>query len=77
MSDYRFDAIAPHVNPRTEMIEELFDAYRDVQCHAHVNNIPPEDVATLAIAIWTEERRLRSISAEFKDLFGVTVKVKK
>jgi len=77
MSELRFDAIAPHVNPRTEMITELFEAFKEVQRHAAVNGIPDHAVSALAAAIWTEERRLRSISAEFNDLFGVTVKVQK
>lgn len=77
MSELRFDAIAPHVNPRTEMITELFECFKEVERHAAVNGIESNAVPALAAAVWTEERRLRSISAEFNDLFGVTVKVQK
>ena len=70
----RFDAIAPHTNTRTQLITELIKVYKDVETHAFVNNIPQRDVASLAIAVWTEEQRLRSISAEYNDLFKATVK---
>jgi len=74
MSDLRFDAIAPHTNPRTEMIKELFDAFRDVERHAHADGIPAHAVPALAAAMWAEERRLRSISGDYNALFKATVK---
>ena len=67
------EAIAPHTNVRTHMIKELFDAYREVRRHAHADGIPPEAVPALAVAVWTEERRLRSVSADFNDLVVATV----
>ena len=69
----RFDALAPHRRARTALIMGLFDVYRDVERHAAVNGIPTSAVPVLATALWTEEQRLRSISAEYNDIHKATV----
>ena len=67
-------AILPHTNPRTAMIKELFDLYRDVSRHAYTDGIPSDAVPALTAAVWQEERRLRSISAPYNDLHTAVVK---
>ena len=69
----RFDAISPHVKARTHLITSLIEVYKDVERHAFTNSISSLAVPALAAAVWTEEQRLRSISAAYNDLHKATV----